>query len=356
MSKKLIRRLKVFLRPFRNFYRAFAWLFFSSKKATSADILLIYDTASQPYSVGDLLILQVASNIFTCESKYKSVDIAFNYNKYNPSQCDKVFRGVVTSDNVISHLFKIIPILNFNINLNQFYIFSGFSNLSDYINQKSYKFIYPSPYVMASKSYITPIIFDEVIYPFFIENGYLPPLAPKIDLISWANEFLSSHFGKEAIIVTINIRNNLGWSPERNSNVDAWVKLFEKCENIDNLIFLVICDKGEIPINVKFNNVFFAKNYLTSLDQDMALIYAADFHMGSNSGPTNVAIFNNKPYRLFNIDFDKSNIYRNNIIEKINDDYHKFIFANDSQKIYGKSENFEIIHHDFFEMYREFKK
>jgi hypothetical protein len=184
-----------------------------------------------------------------------------------------------------------------------------------------------------------------------MKNGFIPELAPRGFLLSWAKNFLVDNFGQDAIVVTVNIRNNLGWSTERNSNLEAWSSLFAKSSNIKNLFFLVICDKSEIPRAPHHKNVIFAKDHCTSLDEDMALIYAADFHMGSNSGPTNVAIFNNKPYRIFNTDFDRSNIYKNEVLIKIDEDYHRFIFSSVNQKIYGKCESFDVLYQNFLELY-----
>lgn len=351
MINKIINILKKIVRSIRNFTRGINRFFSGNARIDTNNILLVYDTTSQPYSVGDLLLLQVASNILCSIHRCNCVDIAFNYSIKNPSQCDKVFSGVVTGDNVLSYITRLIPILNFNKNLNEILIFSGLDNLYKHINMGDHKVIYPSPYAVASKAYITPNIFDEVIYPFFMKNGFIPELAPRDFLLSWAKNFLNDNFGQDAIVVTVNIRNNLGWSTERNSNLEAWSSLFAKSSSIKNLFFLVICDKHEIPRGISHKNVIFAKDHCTSLDEDMALIYAANFHMGSNSGPTNIAIFNNKPYRIFNTDFDKSNIYKNDVLIKIDDDYHKFIFSNGNQKIYGKSENFDVLYKNFLELY-----
>ena len=351
MIKKIINRLKKIIRAFRFFLRGIYGFFSGKFNIESNNILLVYDARSQPYSIGDLLLLQVASNILCLIYKCDCVDITFNYNKKNPSQCDKVFKGVVTGDNVLYNITRLIPILNFNKNLNQISIFSRPDFLNNKINRENYKVIYPSPYSIASATYITPHIFDEVIYPFFIKNGFIPKLAPRDHLLSWAKKFLIDNFGQDSVVVTVNIRNNLDWSSERNSNLQAWSNLFKKNLIIKNLYFLVICDRHEILRELSHENVVFAKDHCTSLDEDMALIYAADFHMGSNSGPTNVAIFNDKPYRIFNTDFDKSNIYNKNILIKIDDDYHRFVFSSNNQKVYGSSENFDVLYQNFLELY-----
>jgi hypothetical protein len=45
--------------------------------------------------------------------------------------------------------------------------------------------------------------------------------------------------------------------------------------------------------------VVIAKDHFTTLEQDLALIEAASFHMGMSSGPSTVAQFNRKPYCIF---------------------------------------------------------
>jgi hypothetical protein len=46
----------------------------------------------------------------------------------------------------------------------------------------------------------------------------------------------------------------------------------------------------------QFPNVIIAKDYHTSIEQELALIQTAVFHMGAPSGLVSMAVFNSKPY------------------------------------------------------------
>ena len=62
----------------------------------------------------------------------------------------------------------------------------------------------------------------------------------------------------------------------------------------------MICSPSEIDPRLRgFPNVLIAKDHLTTLEQDLALIEAASFHLGAASGPSTIAQFNRKPYCIF---------------------------------------------------------
>jgi hypothetical protein len=131
--------------------------------------------------------------------------------------------------------------------------------------------------------YVHYYIHNEVL-----KNG-IKPLTMKS--FPWAQQFLKTHEAK----YVIQVRNN-SRTTNRNSNWMAWVSFLRRRSER----FVLIGNKGEIRDELRLPNVIVAKDFDTTMEQDMALVEAADVFMGASSGPATVAIFNSKPYRVFN--------------------------------------------------------
>ena len=72
------------------------------------------------------------------------------------------------------------------------------------------------------------------------------------------------------------------------------------------------------------SNVIIAKNYGTSVMEDLSLIRNSLMYIGTNSGVNTIAQFSNLPYIIYQF-IDKRYVF---------DGDRNFIFANDNQKLY----------------------
>ncbi|MGH8500497.1 MAG: hypothetical protein ACRERV_17050, partial [Methylococcales bacterium] len=164
------------------------------------------------------------------------------------------------------------------------------------------------------------------------QHGTLPSLASRPAALTWAKHFIKEH-APSAMPVTIQLRHNKV-IPARNSDYDAWIAFFEYFADRYPVKFIVICAHSEVDPRLRqMENVVVAKDYCTSVEQDLALIEAARMHMGASSGPGTMVQFSSKPYCIFNWETHL------NLIKGFVQDEHRyrFFFSTPYQNwIYGK--------------------
>ena len=217
--------------------------------------MIVYDLRTQPLSIGDFL------NYMEVGEVIGDKDIAFSYDPASPVIRSPAFSHI-NAGNFMHH-------------------FAPFLSFTDKVfTKKAYGSWPPAHY---RNQYVHYYIHNEVL-----KNG-IKPLTMKS--LPWAKKFLQEHSAK----YVIQVRNNF-LTTNRNSNWMAWLNfLRRRKEN-----FVLIGTLGEIREELRLPNVIVAKDHNTTMEQDMALVEAADVFMGASSGPATIAIFNNKPYRVFN--------------------------------------------------------
>jgi hypothetical protein len=315
-------------------------------------LLVIYDTHTQPFSVGDAILFMAASVVLSKITGIKDVDFALIYDPVNPEKVDPVFVGVVNSENIFSHLGKVLFVAEMCKHISSIFIFNSHNQFQKYLidNAESYD-IWPSQIHIQKKNYQSPRVFNELLWEYFKKNADIPEIKCRLHLRLWAEKFINLHC-KNHIPITVNLRFNTDWHQERNANIKSWVEFFKYCEERYPVTFILISAKNEYnSIFQQCNNIVYAKDSNTSLDQDLALMASCKMHMGSSSGPATLAWFSNKPYLIFK---PRSNLLDNFFDKSIMiskfGSAEKFWFANDSQLFLINSENtsnlinnFEII-------------
>lgn len=217
--------------------------------------MIVYDLRTQPLSIGDFLNYMEVGEIIGDR------DLAFSYDPANPVIRSPAFAHI-NAGNFMQHF---APYLSFTDKV---------------FTKRAYGEWPPARH---RNEYVHYYIHNEVL-----KNG-IKPLTMKS--LPWAQEFLKAHDAK----YVIQVRNN-SRTTNRNSNWMAWVQfLRRRKEN-----FVLIGSPAEARDELRLPNVIVAKDHKTTMEQDMALVEAADVFMGASSGPATVAIFNHKPYRVFN--------------------------------------------------------
>ena len=110
-------------------------------------------------------------------------------------------------------------------------------------------------------------------------------------------------------MVTINLRHDFNVSLNRNSNIPAWVGLFEHCAtHYPDVLFVIIGRKNTYTeVIPRTPNILFSKDYNDTVCEDIALMYHSQFHMGATSGLVScVFLSRTVPYALFNFRMDGS--------------------------------------------------
>jgi len=271
--------------------------------ANSSRLLLIYDFSSQPFSIGDILIFQEASLVLRTDLGLDKTDIALVYDPSAPAVPDPAFAHIGAED-FLFHLSSILPAAQVNPYLGSLLLFDSHRRLEKYIADNiDFYHVWPTLKQYAAKEYLFHYCFNHLFSEHFAKHGRLPALQSRRAALNWAKGFLAQHAG-DALAVTVQLRKNPA-NPKRNSNYEAWLAFFRQCAGRYHARFIVICQHSEIDARLReIPNVVVAKDYGTTLEQDLALLEAGACHMGAASGPGTMVQFNGKPYCMFNWDLD----------------------------------------------------
>lgn len=300
-------------------------------------ILLIYDTSVQPFSVGDILMCQEAALVLCQKYQVSSVDFAILYDPGESGVSNPVFAKVVTKENVMDHIAVLLPLVQVNQFLGSLFVFNNREQVVRLIADNADLYhVWPSGFQMGTRRYLTSVIFNDLLVEHYRTHQSIPKLSCRPYLRKWAAQFY-----REKVIpnvaVTVNLRNNKGWDHCRNSRMESWLELFLYCEKRYPVTFVILCARSEIDDRLRgCGNVIIAKDYQTSVEQDMALIHMSAMHMGAISGPSTMAFLGEKPYLIVDsqASTDSENYYEHeHMIERLGEKARKYWFAGPGQRI-----------------------
>lgn len=261
-------------------------------------LLVIYDLSSQPFSVGDILVFQEAALVLRELHQLNVVDFAVVYDRRKPVMSYPAFSHI-EPESFLFHLSSILPAAQVNPHLGSVFLLDSHEFLESLIadNALTY-YVWPPMALYAGREYLLYHCFNNLFYGFFKERGALPNLSSRPAARRWAESFIEEHSGPHGA-VSVQLRRN-PVNPARDSKYDCWLDFFRYCADRYPVKFVVICSPSEIDPRLRgVPNVVIAKDHLTTLEQDLALIEAASFHLGAASGPSTIAQFNRKPYCIF---------------------------------------------------------
>lgn len=337
-------------RPARSVVLFLPWLIPALGKLVSGEserrLLMIYDTSSQPYSIGDFLIMQEAAIVLREKHRLDLVDFALVCDGRKPAPSDPAFAGI-NKGNALYHLASILPVAQINEHLGSVFIFDSKAQLHRHIsdNASAYQ-VWPTAWQFATRQYLHYAIFNDLLMDHFKAHGSLPRLTCRSFLVEWAQRFHREHVFP-AVPVTVNLRNNKNHHPDRNSNLDCWLEFFRHCETRYPVKFIVICARSEIDERLeRCANVIIAKEFHSGIEEDLALIHTAAMHMGAGSGPVSMAWFNSKPYLMVNTRFERGYAHPGMIIQE-EVDIQRFWFAGPMQRISPRPETVDLLVRQF---------
>jgi hypothetical protein len=314
-------------------------------------LLAIYDTSYQPFSVGDILIVQEASLVLRERYDLSVVDFALVCDPQNPSSSDLAFASI-TKKNAMYHLASILPIAQVNQYLGSLFVFNSRTNLQRFIADNADLYhVWPSGWKYATQEYLYYTVFNHLLYNHHKEHGAIPHLSCRPFLVDWAQVFYRRYVYPH-VPVTVNIRNNKAFHTHRNLRLECWLEFFHHCETRYPAKFVVICAWAEVDDRLRqCPNVIIAKDYHTGIDQDLALINAAAIHMGADSGPAVMAIFNSKPYLIVNTVVGPHYFSHPEMIQQEGENFLRFWFAGALQRYALGIETTELLIKEFSRMW-----
>lgn len=341
----------------KRFFRFLTWTFKAmdnllfpvpSKKKR---LLLIYDTSSQPFNIGDILIMQAASLALREKHNVDRVDFALVYDPADPAAADPVFASI-TDRNALFHLASILPVAQVNQHLGSLMLFDSDLHLQRYVADSADLYhVWPSGWRYASRDYLYYVVFNEVFYEYYKKHGTVMQLTCRPFLLNWAKTFFLDHVLSQ-VPVTVNIRNNQMFQTHRNSSLDVWLEFFKYCESRYPAKFVVICAWSEIDDRLRScSNVILAKDYHTGVEQDLALIHASAIHMGVGSGPVSMAWFSTKPYLMVNTVYGVNYFKHPDMLVDMEPGIQRFCFAGPLQRIVASAETTDLLVNEFGRMW-----
>jgi len=315
--------------------------------ANERRLLAIYDTSSQPFSVGDILIIQAASLALREKHRVDLVDFALVYDPKRPASSDPAFSSI-TEDNAMYHLASILPVAQVNQHLGSLFVFNSHNHLERFIADSADLYhVWPSGWKYASRDYLYYAAFNEVFYEHYKERGSIPQLSCRPFLLEWAQTFYRKHV-HPLVPITVNVRNNKAFHTHRNARLECWLEFFRHCETRYPAKFVVVCAWSEIDDRLRqCPNVILTKDYHTGIEQDLALIHASAIHMGAGSGPVTMAWFSNKPYLMVNTVYGPHHYSHPDMVLQEEENIQRFWFAGPLQHIAGGFETTELLIKEF---------
>ncbi len=318
-------------------------------------ILVLYDLSIQPFSIGDILIMQEAALVIKEELGAQVIDFALLYNPNNPSNGDVAFKNIVP-ETAINNLISLLPVAQVNPFIGSIFTFNDRMQLQKFIsdNLEIYH-VWPSGWTFEiRREYLYYRIFDEIIYPFYKKNQKIPILSAREPMKKWASIFFNKHCGS-CVPVTVNLRNNPKFQTTRNLTTEHWLNFFKKCEDICDVRFIIICARSEIDDRLRdCRNIIFSKDFDTNIEEDLALIQCSAIHLGVPSGPATIAFFSEKPYLIFKGELHKQFFKHNDMVTLGANGTQRFCFAKGNQLFIGGTESSSIMLHEFKKIYSTF--
>ena len=347
----LWRRVKAVVALVRWNLRAVCGLVTTAEFAGKRRLLVIYDFASQPFSIGDILVIQEASLVLRQAADLDRVDLAFVYDPAFPVVPDPAF-SQIDPENFLWHLPTVLQAAQVNPHLGSLFLFDSHRRLEEFVSGNLHIYdVWPPLPQYASREYLYYRVFNEILFDYFRKEKTLPRLESRGPAKTWAKAFLERYVGSD-VVITVQLRKNPA-NPARDSDYGSWISFFESCRGRYPVKFVIICAQHEVDPGLRqCSNVVVAKDHCTSVEQDLALIEAAAMHMGASSGPGALAIFSGKPYCLFNTDLLVDR-YRGSTREG---NRVTLFFGNPTQSLLFGPENRDLIAFEFERMWKTIER
>ena len=283
--------------PFRFLINLFNPLSFRRPRKV---ILGVWDYKVIPWSIGDLLVFIETLSVLKLKHGADKVDICVVCDRENPAGN----RGSknINPSNFRNLLFKLLPIISTSPYLGSVFQFDSRPEFYSFLQQNINKYeIYPpiNQQLAETFNFYGHATLKE-IQDFYRERGFIPYLAIDDYHLSWAYDFYKTK-AKGLLPVVVSLR----WHPHaaihRNAERNVWLTFFDLCKSaFPDVIFVVVGSREEVFEELRHrSNVMVAKDYGSTLLDDLALIRTSLLYIAQESGISIIAVFSDIPYLLF---------------------------------------------------------
>ncbi|NQT66885.1 MAG: hypothetical protein HQ569_04855 [Actinobacteria bacterium] len=322
-------------------------LLISSAKYGKKRILGIYDFKTLPWSVGDPLLFIEKLSILKIIHKAGMIDICVIYDKKNPSGIRR--EPNINANNAQDYMVDFLPLFNTCPYLGSVFQFNSRKEFNIFLKNNIHRYdLYPSLRQHLAESYnFDGIVFMKKFEDFFNKYGYIPHLRIGERDSSWAYWFYQNYLPKDTVPVVLSLRRPLSMiSRVRNADPKVWLAFIDKCKEVyKDVAFVIVGLRVEVFKGLRErSNVVIAKDYGTSIIQDLALIRSSYFYLGTVSGPSTIALFSGLPYLMFQLP---------KIEKYVLSEGKNFSFATENQKLFGTNVPVtpELLYSEFSKLY-----
>lgn len=325
---------------------------FLNKIVPNKKLLAVYDFATQPFSLGDVLYFVAGATTLAHNYHSPAIDYIFISDPSRQPQ-DPIFNGLQSNDNHLLNATKLLPIALLSNKIGSLIILNSFEDFKTFYQDNQSRYIlWPSPQEIIARKYMYYDI-GKLLTSYHRAHHKLPEIfSIPGETQKWVFDFFKTQVG-DCIPVTINIRNNKQFHQDRNSDIDQLLELFRLTQDVP-IKFIIICSQSEIDDRfLNLQNVIVAKSFNTSIIQDLALIHYSQMHTGAAAGPCTMAALNDKPYFVYNIQGIIPHLSRyGDSLRIIDEDKVTFGFATPNQYFRLKQANVETMLSDLTEAMR----
>lgn len=180
----------------------------------------------------------------------------------------------------------------------------------------------------------TPDLMGRYLFYHIYNNIFVDGVKPlRFKSASWAEHFMKEHGIKYCVQLR---KSKHTFSANRDSIYGVWMEFFRRSKEK----FLLI---GETDDSCRLENTIIAKDFKTSIEQDLALAAASDVFMGTSSGMSGAVLFNDKPYKIFKSTLNPSRCHIYTIYRGVG----KFAWAKENQDYIVGPETVDRIETEF---------
>jgi len=267
-------------------------------------VLGIYNFWEQGGRIGDVIIFYQALNVVRAMVKLPWIDIAFIDDQNSPYYKKDPIRSQLEWKRSVMDMHSVIPrsgsIFYFNSdvefekffkdNYHRYFCWPQYRKFHSWPSRINRRFV--STWLNTMPGRVT------LIREHLAREGKLPHLCCPPEITDWALKFVEEKVSP-SLPVVVHLRNST-FDQTRNSNIEAWGEFFRSQLTDDRFKFILIGhEQGIVPQFRELSNVFFSKDYGTTLEQDLALMQVAHMCLIHASGPGVFPEFTGIPFLKF---------------------------------------------------------
>ena len=268
-------------------------------------ILGVWDFKALPWSVGDPLLFIERLSILKIKYNAEEVDICVIYDSDNPiGNRKKAEDNNITSDNAQDYMLEFLPLFSTCPYLGSIFQFNSRKEFYHFLksNVERYDMFPPLAHHLGETYNYADYGFPNFneVQDFYNSHGYIPYLRIGDRDGFWAHWFYLNYLPENTVPVTLSLKQT-SHASERNTNPVVWLSFIDQCKiDFPEVVFVFVGLREETFDGLrKRSNVIIAKDFGTSIIEDLALIRTSLMYMGTSSGVNTIAQFSDLPYLIF---------------------------------------------------------